>query len=177
LYRVGRGGSILVTRGAGKTTRTEIINALASCRDGVLHLDFGGVDIIDYSFADEAIAKTISRLLTGEMGDKCIVLTNLNPAWDENIDVALKQRQIAVVTGSTAVWGVLGTLKDHLRQTLAFVIRRQLVTARELAQENGLNVSAANNRLAELWRQKLIRRSESIPPGGGRQYIYRSLLA
>jgi len=165
----------LVTRSAGKAVQEKILNALNNCGD-VLYLDFSGVEIIDYSFADEAIAKTVSRLLAGEMGDKCIVLTNLNPAWAENLDVALKQRQIAVLTDGPAGQGVLGTLKDHLRRTLDYVNSRQSVTARELGEATGLNVGAANNRLAELWRQRLLRRSDVIPAGGGRQYVYESLL-
>lgn len=161
IYRISPGNSILVTRNAGKAEQAGILNALACCCADVLYLDFSGVDIIDYSFADEAIAKTVNRLLTGELGEKRIVLTNLSPAWEENLDVALKQRQIAVLAESASGWEVLGFLKDHLRQTLDFVISREYATARELASANGLNVGAANNRLAELWRYKLLRRKEA----------------
>jgi hypothetical protein len=176
-YHLGGLRSILVTRKAGETAQNAIFTALDQNNEAVLFLNFTGVEVIDYSFADAAVAKTVSRLIAGELGNKFLVLTNLRPEWSENIDVALKQRQLPALATQGSDWQVLGWLKDYLLQTLVYVVQQQSVTARDLAEASNLSVNAANNRLSELHRLKLLQRSELIPPGGGKLFVYISLVA
>ena len=65
-------GSInLVTRETGAVMRERLERELIADADPtVAFLDFSGVGVVDYSCADEVIAKLISRLLSGEYGDK-----------------------------------------------------------------------------------------------------------
>ncbi|MBI4707638.1 MAG: DUF4325 domain-containing protein [Candidatus Omnitrophica bacterium] len=57
------GSSNLVTRETGKKIREAIEGMLEKELDGtVVTLDFDGIGIIDYSCADEIIAKLITRL-------------------------------------------------------------------------------------------------------------------
>ncbi len=175
-FHLGQKQSILVTRKAGEATQAALIAALDQSPAAVLTLDFAGVEVIDYSFADAAVAKTISRLVAGELGPKYLVLANLAPEWAENIDVALKQRQLAALAVAPGAWQVLGAIKDYLLATLRFVMDRPAATARELGESADLTVNAANNRLAELFRLRLVQRSEVIPPGGGKQFNYQSLV-
>jgi len=61
-------------------------------------LDFSGMGSIDFSWADEVVAKMISRLWSGEYGEKFLVLKSLNPSQAENIGVALERKKLAVLT-------------------------------------------------------------------------------
>src|SRR4030043_179841 len=59
-------------------------------------LDFSGVGPIDFSWADEVVAKMISRLWSGEYGEKYLVLKGLNSSQLENISVALERKRLVV---------------------------------------------------------------------------------
>jgi hypothetical protein len=65
------GSADLVTRQSGQVIRNRIEKEIEEEKDGeVIALDFSKIGIIDYSCADEIVAKLISRLLSGEYGDK-----------------------------------------------------------------------------------------------------------
>ncbi len=65
------GSSDLVTRPSGQVVRNRIETDIAKVEDGaIIALDFSKIGIIDYSCADEIVAKLISRLLGGEYGNK-----------------------------------------------------------------------------------------------------------
>ena len=50
----------------------------------VVALDFSSIGIIDYSCADEIVTKLVSRLLSGEYGNKYLMLAGLNENQKEN---------------------------------------------------------------------------------------------
>ena len=60
-------------------------------------LDFSKIGVIDYSCADEIVTKLVSRLLSGEYGDKYLLLTGLNENQKENIEVALERKDLAIM--------------------------------------------------------------------------------
>ena len=60
-------------------------------------LDFSKIGVIDYSCADEIVAKLISRLIGEEYGDRYIVLSGINENQKENIEVALERKDLAVI--------------------------------------------------------------------------------
>ncbi|MEW6376728.1 MAG: STAS-like domain-containing protein, partial [Thermodesulfobacteriota bacterium] len=69
----------------------EAIEKILGERKVALHivLDFSGMGSIDFSWADEVVAKIVSRLWSGEYGEKFLVLKSLSPSQAENIHVAL----------------------------------------------------------------------------------------
>ena len=93
------GSSDLVTRPFGAGYRESRIESdIEKEKDGeVIALDFSKIGIIDYSCADEIVAKLVSRLFSGEYGDKYIILTGLNENQKENIEVALERKELAVI--------------------------------------------------------------------------------
>jgi DNA-binding NarL/FixJ family response regulator len=102
----GNSAAHLVTRSTGEIVRARTESALAALPEpSVLVLDFAGTGIIDYSCADELVAKLISRLVGGEYGDRYIVLANINNEHRENIQVALERKELTTVgwsnTGGT----------------------------------------------------------------------------
>jgi len=145
-------------------------------------LDFSGMGSIDFSWADEVVAKMISRLWSGEYGEKFLVLKNLSPSQAENIGVALERKKLAVLTTGTEGWQLIGSLNNYLIHTLTRVMKRRQLTLRELSEEEGIEMNTSGTRLLNLYKKRLIVRVERTMMGKkdshrGRQYIYQSLLS
>jgi hypothetical protein len=173
-------GSInLVTRETGVVIREKLERELTVDTDPtVTFLDFSGVGVVDYSCADEVIAKLISRLLSGEYGDKFIVLKGLSSNQMENIEVALERKKLAIFSLQEAgEWQVIGFLNNYLRKTLVSVMEKGSITLRELADEGGIGLNTGGTRLLNLYKKRLIWRSEEVSKEGGRQFVYKSLMA
>ncbi len=173
-------GSInLVTRETGTVIRERLERELIADTDPtVAFLDFSGVGVVDYSCADEVIAKLISRLLSGEYGGKFIVLKGLSSNQMENIEVALERKKLAILSLQEAgAWQVIGFLNNYLRKTLISVMEKGSITLRELAEENGIALNTGGTRLLNLYKKRLIWRAEEVSKEGGRQFVYKSLTA
>ncbi len=132
---LGNGSKDLVTRPSGQTVRERIERDIEREPDGsVVGLDFSRIGIIDYSCADEIIAKLVSRLLAGEYGDKYLLLSGLSENQKENIEVAIERKDLAVMAelrdGHRVV---LGTLNNYLKDTLDFIVRKKKATSKELS--------------------------------------------
>ncbi len=173
------GSRNLVTRETGRLFRESIEARLEREPTGtVVALDFSYVGIVDFSCADEIVSKLIARLQGQEYGDKYIVLQGLTPTQEENIAVALERKKLAVlVSRPDGSWQLLGTLNPYLNEALQFVMAHKEVTARDLADESEVEISLASTKLLNLFKARLVQRSGERLPDGGRQFIYRSLLA
>jgi hypothetical protein len=173
------GSSNLVTRETGAVIRERLERELMTEADPtVAFFNFSGVGVIDYSCADEVIAKLTSRLLSNEYGDKFIVLEGLSSNQMENIAVALERKKLAVLyLQEGGGWQVIGFLNNYLRKTLVSVMERGSITLRELAQEGGIGLNTGGTRLLNLYKKRLIWRSEEVSKEGGRQFVYKSLTA
>lgn len=176
---MANGSSNLVTRETGAVIRERLERELMTEADPtVAFFDFSGVGVIDYSCADEVIAKLTSRLLSNEYGDKFIVLEGLSSNQMENIAVALERKKLAVLyLQEGGGWQVIGFLNNYLRKTLVSVMGRGSITLRELAQEGGIGLNTGGTRLLNLYKKRLIWRSEEVSKEGGRQFVYKSLTA
>ena len=144
-------------------------------------LNFSGVGSIDFSWADEVVAKIISRLWGGEYGEKYLVLRGLNASQMENIGVALERKRLAALLWSAEGWKVVGVLNNYLSRTLNRVMERSHLTLRELSEEEGIGMNTSGTRLLNLYKKRLVMRIES--PGQskeeshrGRPFVYQSLL-
>jgi len=145
-------------------------------------IDFSRMGSIDFSWADEVVAKMVSRLWSGEYGEKFLVLKNLNSSQAENIVVALERKKLAVLTTGPDGWQIIGCLNNYLVQTLNRVMRRRQLTLRELSEEEGIEMNTSGTRLLNLYKKRLVVRVErpmvrKEDSHRGRQYIYQSLLS
>src|SRR3989304_878723 len=94
---LGNSSSDLVTRPSGNKIRERIEKDIAKEKDGaVIALDFSKIGIIDFSCADEIVAKLVSRLLSGGYGERYIILSGLNENQKGKIEVALERKDLAV---------------------------------------------------------------------------------
>ena len=172
------GSRNLVTRETGKRMREALEERLQTESPGeLIILDFKGVGILDYSCADEIVAKLISRLNAGEYGDRYLLLRGLNPTQKENIEVALERKHLAALfLNEEKKWEVLGVLNNYLKETLDEVMTKGRMTARDLADAAELEINTSSTRLANLYKLQLVQRREELLSEGGRQFVYESIL-
>ncbi len=176
------GSREMTGRSRGIRTRETLERTLRDGTEVVWVLDFTGAGSIDFSWADEVVAKMISRLWSNEYGETFLVLKGLTPSQRENIGVALERKKLAVLTVGASGWQVVGSLNNYLVRTLHQVMSRRRLTLRELSEEEGIGMNTSGTRLLNLYKKRLVRRGEGVPevnretPSRGRQYVYESLL-
>ena len=170
------GSNDLVTRQSGQVIRERIERDIEKEENGsVIALDFSKIGVVDYSCADEIVAKLVSRLLSGEYGDKYIVLTGLNENQKENIEVALERKDLAVMAemrdGGKAL---IGSLNNYLLKTLDLILKKGKITAGELSCALKLPANTSGTRLLNLYKKRLVRRMDEIKDGG-RVWVYEKV--
>jgi len=170
------GSSDLVTRRSGQIIRERIERDIQQEGERtVIALDFSAIGIIDYSCADEIIAKLISRLLSGEYGDRYIILTGLNENQKENIEVALERKDLAVMAETRdGERLLLGNLNNYLKETLAFIEENRRVTAKEFSDAMKLEANTSGTRLLNLHKKRLVKRADESREGV-RVWVYERL--
>lgn len=99
---LGEFGPYLAMRPQGRRVQEALDLKLRQMPPGgVLAVDFDGVEMMDYSFADEALGAIYSRMAAREYPDRHLVLLlnedELGSALLENIEVALNRREVAAI--------------------------------------------------------------------------------
>lgn len=169
-------------RSRGARLRETIEKILREGDEPCLVIDFSGMGSIDFSWADEVVAKMVSRLWGDEYGEKFFVLKGLNPSQEENIGVALERKKLAVLTTGPGGWRIIGSLNNYLVQTLNQVMNTSRLTLRELSEKEKIGMNTSGTRLLNLYRKRLVLRIEGVNDSNkdathrGRQYVYQSLL-
>ena len=170
------GSADLVTRQSGQGIRERIERDISREKDAeVIALDFSKIGVIDYSCADEIIAKLISRLTSSEYGDKYIVLTGLSENQKENIEVALERKDLSVMAEMNGEKILIGSLNNYLKETLNLILNKGRITSSELSEALKLPANTSGTRLLNLYKKRLVRR---ISERGeeGRLWVYLSCL-
>lgn len=172
------GSANLVTRETGRIILERIEREIREIGKGeTLVLDFSDIKVIDYSCADEVIAKLITRLKGDEYGDKYVILQNLSSSQKENIHVALEKKDLAIlVTTPDKKWEIIGILNNYLSETLQLIMKSGEISARGLSDKLKLELNTASTRLLNLHKSRLVKKVEERTPDGRRQFIYKSLL-
>jgi hypothetical protein len=172
------GGKLMVTRGTGRRVREALAEALEGLSSGgVLYVDTRGVELMDYSFADEALGILVSRAAAGEYGEKGVVLVEGDRELLENIEASLRQRGLAMIRVDEpgASPQLVGEVPEHLVETLQTIQDAGSITNADLAAKLGLNHTACNNRATRLFKLGLIHRHKNTAAPGGRQYSYEGI--
>lgn len=177
-----------VTRATGALLREALEAALAEVPEpGGVVCDFARVGVLDFSCADEGIARPVSRLASSEYGERYIIMANSTPTHLENLAVALERKVLACptvllpgfVAGGTKVkkpvWGLTGVLHPSLAEVYAMIQKDGTLTAKSLAGRLKIELNTASTRLINLHKRRLIARDESALKEGGREFVYVSL--
>ena len=180
-FKINYEKNILGGRPAGENIREQVIAQLKSNPlDSIMPIDFGQVQFMDYSCADELVCKLVRRVMIRDFGERYILISGVNEIVKENLTAALKERGL-VVSGVDEKNQVIlyGEISQEMRDTYMFVVAKETFTARDLA-ESGLvvenKINSASNRISNLDDMALVRKvnQENIG-GGGRQYIYEAV--
>jgi len=173
---LGNGSKDLVTRPSGQAIRERIEKDIEKEPDGaVVALDFSKIGVIDYSCADEIVAKLISRLLSNEYGDKYLLLIGLNDNQKENIEVALERKDLAVMAEmKDGKRVVLGNLNNYLKDTLDFIVKMKKATSKDLSDARKLEANTSGTRLLNLSKKRLVKRVEEVR-NEGKIWVYELL--
>lgn len=173
------GGKLMVTRSTGRAVREALEETLAALpKGGTLYVDTRGVELMDYSFADEALGILASRVASGEYGDRHLVLVEEDRDLLENVEASLRQRSLAMIRVDEigAEPSIVGEVPDHLVATLQTIYDSGSITNAALATKLGLNHTACNNRATRLAKLGLIHRRIETAAPGGRQYTYERIV-
>jgi STAS-like domain of unknown function (DUF4325) len=173
---LGNGSKNLVTRPSGQAIRERIERDIEKEPDGsVIALDFSKIGVIDYSCADEIVTKLVSRLLSGEYGDRYLLLSGLNENQKENIEVAIERKDLAMVAELRSNGRVvLGNLNNYLRDTLDFIVKKKKATSKELSDGKKIEANTSGTRLLNLYKKRLVKRVEEMR-SDGKVWVYELL--
>lgn len=150
----------LVTRTTGRLVRTSIQRALEADEASLALLDFSDVGLVDFSCADEIVAKLLLDPPTGAY----LVLQGLHEDQLEAIEHVLDHHELAAVVHDPAHGGVrpVGRVSPDLRT--AFFHLRELgpATAAALAGRLGWAAAHTADVLETLVRLRLVREASGL---------------
>lgn len=179
-HHIGVAGDQLVTRPLGERFRAYLETCFQERSTDCCIISFAGVRLIDSSFADEVFGVLAAERSRHVVSRPCLVLRELSAVSRENLDMALLSRParqpglrncVLPVLVGTETLELAGKAEEHVRQTFAALLRHDQLTARELADEEALEIVAASTRLKVLFNLGVACREETRD-GRGRLYIY-----
>jgi hypothetical protein len=152
--------SNLVTRPTGAAVRTEIETLLRETGQRTLTvIDFSNVGLLDFSCADEIVAKLLLRETGDGVPEGYFVFRGIHEHHLDAIEHVLERHRLAMVAeepgAEPRLVGIVAESEDAVWRALR---RRGPATAPELAQETGLAADDARSILDGLCRRKLVMR-------------------
>lgn len=154
----------LVTRPTGRVVRERIERAIAGDDVAIARMDFGGVGCIDYSCADEIVAKLLLQYVSIDAPRREVyfVFRGISESHMDAIEAVLERHKLALVTqhadGESRLVGIVGV--DERR---AWEIISQLGSgaSSDVADAIGLSPADAERMLDTLWRRRLVIRYDN----------------
>ncbi len=155
--------SNLVTRPTGAAVRTQIEALLADSRERSLTvIDFSHVGMIDFSCADEVVAKLLLRYVAAERdGREAYFLFRgvTEDHWD-SIETVLERHRLALVLETADGARIVGIVDDGERLAWETVYELGRTGAADLASALGGLQEDAARMLDALHRRRLLMRLE-----------------
>ena len=157
--------SNLVTRPTGAAVRAEIELQLADMRGRTLTvIDFTHVGLLDFSCADEVVAKLALRYCTrvpDEDHDAYFVLKGMHESHEEAVETVLARYGLALVmTGSGGHSEVVGVMNDSERRAWREVRDLGMASATVLSRSLAISLGDAERLLEALRERRLVVRVE-----------------
>lgn len=167
--------SNLVTRPTGLAVRTQIELLLDNARSderAFAIIDFSHVSMIDFSCADEVIAKLLMRFREGGAGgaqerEAYFVFRGMNDDHWDAVEAVLERHGLALLVERDTGIELVGVLEDRERRAFQAIKRRGRAESWELAGDLGEPEPAVRHALDRMWQRRLImRRGDSYMPVG-----------
>lgn len=146
----------LVTRPTGVSVRQRIEARIGGSPFPTTQLDFGEIGLLDYSCADEIVAKL---LLNGDLDrPRYLVLVNVSDAHREAIDHVLETHRLTIVAvpAGEAAPVVLGWRSPDLLTAFDAVLRIGAGDAGRVADSLGWTVERAADALQSLALRRMV---------------------
>jgi predicted HTH transcriptional regulator len=138
-------------------------------------LDIQGVEVFDYSFADELFGRTLLTLPQEHPG-RFVIVEGLSTYTQENLAKALEALGLMMIERRHGTLRLIGKVHPAHQETFAAIVQAQApVTSAALARQLRVNLKAMNERLAKLTASGVMRRETSRSPAGREHYAYRVL--
>jgi hypothetical protein len=166
--------SNLVTRSTGAAVRGQIERLLGDFGDAggraLTVIDFSHVSMIDFSCADEVVAKLLMRYADDEApGDAYFLFRGVNDDHWDAISAVLDRHGLALALESDEGVRVVGVLSDDERRAWRAAYELGRVAAADVAFELGADPADAERALDSLCRRRLVMRvaGDYVAVGGG----------
>jgi len=157
----------LVTRPTGAAVRDGIEKQLAELGEHSLTvIDFSYVGLLDYSCADEVVAKLLMRYdatVTDDLPrrDAYFLFRGISESHLDAIETVLDRHGLAIVAQSSQGSTMLvGTIGDRERRAWEAMCRLGRAVPADLARETGIEVDQMREALDALCRRRLVMQFE-----------------
>lgn len=169
-------GKQLWTRDRARTIRAELNKLLDSVDEGSsVIIDAAGVEVFDYSFANELFGKSLLSI-PSEYPGRFLVVENLTAYTRENLIKALESLGIAMIERKKKSLDLIGKTHAAYVETFKTISKSKApVTANAMSETLDINITAANERLSKLVSLGLIRRDKATSVAGREQYVYSTV--
>ena len=154
--------SNLVTRSTGAAVRTQIEHLVSEARERALTvIDFSQVSMIDFSCADEIVAKLLMRYASDDAPQVAYFLFRgvTDDHWDA-IGSVLERHGLALVLEHNGLHRVVGVLSEDERRAWEAIYRIGPAAADEVAIETGTETMRAREALDALCRRRLVMQAD-----------------
>ena len=146
----------LVTRPTGAAVRGRVEDAMAEAHCLTAVLDFSAVGLLDFSCADEVVAKLLQRSQTA--GVRYVLLIGLSEDQSEAIDHVLTHHRMmcAVLPPDGETPFLLGDSSPEARTAFRHIHESGPCTGDSLAADLGWTPTLATSALSQLAFQRLV---------------------
>jgi hypothetical protein len=150
--------SNLVTRPTGAAVRGQIEHLLSESHDRAYAvIDFSQVSMMDFSCADEVVAKLLMRYVSDDSPQEAYFLfRGVNEDHRDAIESVLERHGLALALEQGDVVSLLGVLSDAERRTWDAAYRLGPVDADDVAREIGAADDETQATLDTLGRRRLV---------------------
>ena len=152
----------LVTRQTGRAVRDGIERLIAGrCGESLAVIDVRDVAVIDFSCADEVVAKLVlgSELESRVAGNRFVLVRGVREHHLDPVEGALRRRGLAVAAErATGEPVLLGSFEPESGAVWLELCRRGRVRAADLAAGLGIDSADCGRILEDLLRRRLVRR-------------------
>ena len=147
--------SDMVTRSTGAALRDRIEQTIAGASHRTTQLDFTAVGLLDFSCADEVVAKLLLTPQTAYF----LVLQGLREDHHEAIDHVLTHHRLAIAAVPPGCMAprLLGWVEADARKAFAHISESGPLDASSLAQALDWSESRSREALGELTLRRLVR--------------------
>jgi len=170
--------SYLVTRHTGRAVRLSIESQIAECEGQVVAvLDFQNVVVIDFSCADEVVAKLVHLALVGErVADLFILFRGVGEHHLDPIESALGRRAVAVsAERSSGEPFLLGATDGDIERAWSAICALGRATTCGVAERLGLSETETGDLLEDLHARRLLLRDDDAQEYVSLQQLIREV--